>query len=169
MSPEHRRYLFVDSAIGSGVVNGLINGGLGWLATRGLVAFPVWKAPGVFPDVLATAFGVAFGTCLGAALQAKLDVARGRIIPPDVATDVLGILALQRRGLLGRAMVLGLVSMPFFAGPVLAALALSGATALPRFSFIELKTSLSAIEGALVAPFVVLSALIHRRDVRPTS
>src|SRR5258706_447358 len=37
MSPEQRRYLFVECVIGSAIVNALINGGLGWVGT---IPFP---------------------------------------------------------------------------------------------------------------------------------
>src|SRR5262252_7601312 len=104
MTPEQRRYLFVECSIGAAVINALINGGLGWAATRGLSEFPMWRVPGVAGDLLATAYGVSFGTCIGAAIQARIDMSRGRITAPATISERLSaIVAAMPRNLLARA------------------------------------------------------------------
>lgn len=170
MSPEQRRYLFVQSAIGAAVVNALLNGAIGWAATRGLTEFPTWKVPGVAGDMIATAFGVSFGTCFGALLQVKLDTASGKITPPSELPALLRSLVARRpRGLFMRALLLGLVSVPVFAPPVLALLVALGEPAMDRSAFIALKAGFSAIEGAVVTPLIVLGALLDTVDARPPS
>jgi len=170
VSPEQRQYLFVQSAIGSAVVNALINGAIGWAATRSLVEFPAWKTPGVAGDLVATAFGVAFGTCLGSALQARLDVRRGKISPPTSLSPALArLMSLMPARLVVRALVVGIASVVLFAPAALVALAASGAQALAPGTFVSVKALFSAIEGAAVTPFLVLAALQDRLDARPSS
>jgi hypothetical protein len=170
VSPEHRRYLFVQTAIGAAIVNALINGGIGWAATRGLVEFPAWKTPGVAGDLVATAFGVAFGTCFGAALQAKLDLKSGRVTVPTTLSPFLERLTARRpSNLWARASMLGVLAVPVFAPPALLLLSLSGVAALDRGTFIGVKAGFSAFEGALLTPFILLGALLDRSDARAHS
>jgi hypothetical protein len=170
VSPEQRRYLFVQTAIGAAVVNAVLNGAIGWGMTRGFVEFPVWKAPGVVPDLVATAFGVAFGTCLGSVLQVRLDMGRGKITVPAVLPASLSAVTSRLPSrLLPRAVFAGVVSIAAFAPPVILALGASGSPALARSSVIVLKAGFSAVEGAIVAPLLVLAALLDRADARPPS
>jgi hypothetical protein len=169
MSPEQRRYLFVECVIGSAVINALINGGLGWLGTIPVpVAFPTWKVPGVAADYLGTAFGVAFGTCIGAAVQVRVDTRRGRITPPTtVPPRLTAIISRLPRGLFARALVLGTACALALAPPILGGLLASGEPALARRSFIAIKAAFSALEGAVVTPLIVLAALLDL--ARPAS
>jgi hypothetical protein len=174
VTPEQRRYLFVQSVIGSAIVNGFINGVLGWAGTAGLAQFPMWKTPGVAADLVATAFGVTFGTTLGMRLQARLDTTRGKITPPSPSTVPAGLWALVSRmpkGLWARAVVLGLVALPLFAPPVLvlATRLAAGDGALPRNVFVSIKTVFSAVEGSIVTPVLLLAALLDRLDARTSS
>src|SRR5260221_6224789 len=126
MSPEQRRYLFVECTIGAAVVNALLNGAIGWGITRGLATFPVWKARGVATDLLATAFGVAFGTCFGAVLQVRIDTARGKITVPTALPPRLSILVSRLpRGVIRRGLALGVVSTVALAPLIILGLVLS--------------------------------------------
>jgi hypothetical protein len=161
MTPAQNRYLFVQSAIGAAIGNGLINGLIGVAAMHGHAELGVWTIPGVVSDVIATAFGVAFGTSLGTVLQVKNDLAHGKIAPPfELGPALGGLMARMPASLLKRALAVGVVAVPIFAPPVVVALGLSHATALDKSSMIALKTAFSALEGAVVAPFVVLAALL---------
>jgi len=161
MTPAQRRYLFVECVIGAAVINALINGGLGWVATRGLATFPVWKLPGVAADLMATAYGVSFGTCIGAAVQVRVDRKRGRISTPESVPERLAlIIQAMPRGLLARSIALGIASLAAL-GPFIAlGLFLYGAAELGRQPFIAVKAGFSALEGAAVTPVIVLAALL---------
>ncbi len=165
MTPSERNYLFIQSPIGSAVVNAVINGAIGWAATAPFVEFPIWKAPGAAVDLVATAFGVAFGTCLGAVIQIRLDTAKGKIaFPEDLSPGLGNIAAAFPRKLLSRAMAFGIVAAVILGPPAILALVLSpwqsGAVpAIPRMTFIEIKALYSAVVGALVTPFILLSTL----------
>jgi hypothetical protein len=161
VTPEQRRYLFVECVIGAAVVNALINGGLGWVATLGHPTFPVWKLPGVAADLLGTAYGVSFGTCIGAALQVKIDRARGRITTPSAVPERLApIISAMPRHLLARGIALGVASVAAL-GPFIAlGLYFSGAHEVARQPFIAVKAVFSAVEGAVVTPVIVLAALL---------
>jgi hypothetical protein len=167
VTKEQHRYIYVQSAIGAAVVNLLLNGALGWGATLGLTEFPMCKMPGVLVDIAATAFGVAFGTCFGVLLQARMDLKRGKITIPDVTPRMETRLARLPKALWVRALLVGLVALLAFATPVCALLALSGAHALPRPSFILVKSVFAAFEAALITPFLVLAALRDCRTAFP--
>jgi hypothetical protein len=169
MTPAQRRYLFVECSIGAAIINALLNAGLGWVGTRGLAVFPVWKIPGVAGDLLATAYGVSFGTCLAAAIQARVDIGRGRITPPTSLPERLApVIAALPRGLLARAIALGIVSCLALGPFILLGLFLAGQAALPRGTFIAIKAAFSAVEGAVVTPIIVLAALLDRGKAQPT-
>jgi hypothetical protein len=161
VTPEQRRYLFVECVIGAAVINALINAGLGWLATRGLATFPVWKFPGVAADLLATAYGVSFGTCIGTAVQVRIDRARGRITTPNSVPERLApIIQAMPRHLFARAIAVGVASAAAL-GPFIAlGLFLYAPKELDRQSYIVLKAAFSAVEGAAVTPVIVLAALL---------
>jgi hypothetical protein len=169
LSPEQRKYLFVQTAIGAGIVNALINAAFGWAATRGLTEFPAWKTPGVAGDLLVTAFGISFGTCFVAPLQARHDISRGKITPPSALPPLLAAMTGRFPSrLFPRALALGVASMIVFAPPALALLAASGAASLERGSFIAAKAGFAALQGAAVTPLIVLAALLDRLHARPT-
>lgn len=159
MTEQQRRYLFVQSVIGSAVVNAILNGAIGWGITIGLAEFPVWKTPGAAGDFLATAFGVAFGTSLGSLLQIRIDLARGKISPPVLSGTLATWIARAPRGALARALAFGAVGAVLFGIPAIAVLVVTGPTALPRMPFVGLKAGFSAIEGGLLTPFILLATL----------
>jgi len=158
LTPLERRYLIWQSCVGAAIVNALINGGLGWLGTRGMASVPLWRIPGVVADLSGTAFGVTFGTCLGTAFQVPRDLDRGRIVPVVMSPGVATLVARFPDRLLKRSFGLGWLSM-LISVPLIAVLVAMGFTALDRLPFIELKAAFAAFMGALVTPFLVLAVL----------
>ena len=163
MTEEQRHYLFVQSVIGSVIVNAILNGAIGWGSTIGLTEFPVWKTLGVAGDFVATAFGVAFGTSLGSLLQIRIDLARGKISSPVLTSSLATWIGRFPRGALPRAFAFGAIGAVLFGIPALAALAATGMTALPRMPFVGIKAGFSAIEGGLMTPFILLATLGNAR------
>lgn len=159
MSPAQRLYLIGQSCVGAAVANAIINGAIGWGITRDLATFPMWSVPGVAGDLAATAFGVTFGTCICMAVQVPWDFGRGKITPVSVSPGVAALLARFPRRTLYRGLGLGALSVPLFALPVVAALAALGRGALDREPYIVLKAVVSAVQGAIVTPFIVLAVL----------
>jgi hypothetical protein len=76
-----------------------------------------------------------------------------------VSTSVASLLGRFPRGALRRGLVLGAISVPLFALPVVALLAAADVSGMARASFIATKVALSAIEGAIVTPLIVLAVL----------
>jgi hypothetical protein len=159
MTPKQRFYVVARNGLGAAFVNAALNGAIGWALTRGLSEFPIWRAPGVAVDLVFTAFGITFGTCLALPLQTKRDFQRGLVTLPELTPGVAGLLGRFPSGLFRRAVVLGAVSIPLFAPPVLVALAASGQAVMGRVPFVELKAAFSAIQGGIVTPFIVLAIL----------
>lgn len=159
VTPEQRFYVIARNGFGAALVNALLNGAIGWGLTRGLPEFPMWGTPGVAVDLVFTAFGITFGTCLVVPLQTKRDFQRGLATLPALTPGVATLLGRFPVGLFRRALVLGALSIAVFAPPVLIALAASGAAAMGRVPFVELKAAFSAIQGGIVTPFIVLAIL----------
>ncbi len=160
VSPEQRRYLIGLNCIGAAFANALINGAFGWVITYKLAEFPMWKFPGAFWDLVATAFGVTFGTCVGAALQVPKDVAKNKASLPELTPAVATALGRFPDRLFKRALCLGLISIPVSLPLVVVPLMVSGEAALDRTVFIAVKAGFAAIQGAIVTPFIVLRALV---------
>jgi hypothetical protein len=170
VSPGQRLYLIGQSCIGAAIANAIINGAIGWGITRGAATFPMWSIPGVAGDLAATAFGVTFGTCVCMAVQVPWDFGRGKITPVPISPAVAALLARFPRGTLYRGLGLGALSVPLFALPVVAALAVLDRGAMDRWPFIVLKAIVSAVQGAIVTPFIVLGVLgdvVRRRGALP--
>ncbi len=161
MSPQQRFYLVWQSCVGAAVVNAALNGAIGWAITRGMARLPMWRIPGVAGDLAGTAFGVTFGTCVCMAVQVPWDLGRGKIAPAPVPVPaaITALLARFPRGLLSRGIGLGALSVPIFALPVIAVLVACGAGPMAREPYVALKAALSAVEGAIVTPLIVLAAL----------
>lgn len=159
MSPEQRRYVFIQCGVGAGIANALINGVIGWFTTRGMPQFTVWSIPGVGPDIVATAWGLAFGTVLVMAFQVKNDVARGKVSAPILSEGLAAFVGRFPRSWFKQGVFLGCLAVPLFCPPVILALWVSGVGALDRASFIALKAGFAAVEGALVTPIIVLGFL----------
>jgi hypothetical protein len=169
MNQRDRNYLLLQCCIGPAIVNVVINAGLGWAATRTLAVVPLWGVPGVAGDLAGTAFGVTFGTCLGMVLQIKRDLAHGKIGPLDAPPGMASLVARFPAGTLARSVVLGAVSIPLFAVPVIAVLAVVGVGAMGRGTFIELKALFAALEAAVVAPPLAVAALGSALRTRPAT
>jgi hypothetical protein len=159
MSPRQRFYLIGQNCIGAAVANAAINWGLGWALTRHLAQLPSWGIPGVIADIIGTAFGVTFGTSFVMALQVRWDLSRGHIAPIPLSGSLAAFVGRFPVGSLRRGFGLGVLSVPLFAFPVVACLMVFGVPALDRLPFLELKSIFSAIEGAIVTPFIVLATL----------
>jgi hypothetical protein len=157
----------VQSCLGAALVNAAINGALGWATVRGLPSFPVWRVPGVVADLVATVFGVTFGTCICMAIQVPRDVRRGKIAPLTLSPGLAALLDRFPRRTFGRGMKLGALSIPVFALPVVASIALLGPAALECGRYVALKASVAAFQGALITPFIVLGALADTERRRP--
>jgi len=93
------------------------------------------------------------------ALQVRFDVSRGKIRPFAVSSGVASFVARFPSGVLRRSVVLGTASVPVFAFPALAGLALTGLSGLERTTFVIVKTALAAVEGGIVTPLIVLGVL----------
>lgn len=161
-----RFYLLGQSCIGAALANAIINAGLGWAGVRGMATFPMWRVPGIAADLAGTAFGVTFGTCLVMAFTVPRDVGRGKIAPFELSPRVASLVARFPRKTFSRALGLGLLSIAF-ALPVIAALAGLGTGLMRSSDYVVLKAAFSAVEGAIVTPFIVIGVLADVPRARP--
>ncbi|HMJ13634.1 MAG TPA: hypothetical protein VK524_19585, partial [Polyangiaceae bacterium] len=156
MSPRERLYVIGQNGVGAALANALINGVIGWLITRELVSFPMWKVPGVAGDLLGTAFGITFGTCIGAAFTVRRDFMKKKISLPVISPALTRLIARFPQGTWKRSLWLGFLSILVFGVPVTLLLAASGADALAPNSFIAVKAVFAAVQAAVITPLIVL-------------
>jgi hypothetical protein len=164
MSRRDRLYLFGPCCLGPAIFNALINGGIGWAATRKVAGLGLWTLPGVAADIAGTAFGVAFGTYLGMAFQVRRDLKAGKVGlmgAPAIVAAVFDRLASQ--GTFGRGVSFGLAAVPIFALPMLAALAIGGGGSMTSRSFTIFKAAFAALEAAVISPPMVLGLLAEMK------
>ena len=155
MTPAHRRYLLLEAFLGAAAANAVINGAIGWLQTRRVPVLPMWQVPGIASDLAGTAFGVTFGTCVVMAWTVPREVARGKLTPLELSPRLARLVGfLPARGW-RRSLRLALLSMLVFAPPVAIALTLLGVASLARAPYVAFKAAFSAVEGAIVTPFIV--------------
>jgi hypothetical protein len=159
VSPKQRFYLVGQNCIGAALANAAINWTLGWALTRNVAQLPMWGLTSVAGDLTGTAFGVTFGTSLFMAFQVRWDLARGKIAPIALSGSLETLIRRLPDRTLRRGLRLGALSVPVFALPVVACLVAFGVQALHRLPFLALKSCFSAIEGAVVTPFIVLATL----------
>jgi hypothetical protein len=167
LSPEQRRYLILQSGFGAAIANAILNGVIGWVITRGLTEFPVWGIPGVFTDLVATAFGVTFGTFIAVAIQVPRDVAKNKISLPSLSPSLTAALTRLPQGVWRRAIWLGLLATLVCTPALVVLLAATGRQALEPRTFIAIKAVLSAIEGGLITPIAVLGVLFNTARAEP--
>jgi hypothetical protein len=159
VTPLERYYLIWHNCVGAAIANAILNGGLGWWATRHLPQLPLWHFPGVAADLAGTAFGVSFGTCMGMRLRVRKDFKAGKIAHVALSPRIAAMVARFPNGVVKRGLGLGGLSIPAFAFPVILALVVGGVGSFDRWQYIELKAGFAAVVGALVTPFIVLAVL----------
>jgi hypothetical protein len=165
VTPLERRYLIWHNCVGAAIANAILNGGLGWLATRHLPGLPLWRFPGMAADLAGTAFGIAFGTSIGMRMRVRMDFKAGRIAHVPLSPGIAALVARFPNGVFKRGFGLGALVIAVFALPVMVALAIRGAGWFDRWQYIEIKAAFSAVVGALVTPFIVLAVLADIKRV----
>jgi hypothetical protein len=164
VTPEQHRYVYVQSSIGAAIVNAAFNAAAGWVATLGLTGLPTWGMPGVWADFMAMSWGVAAGTCFGTTFQVRSDLKRSKIsVPMALSPSLESRLARLPKQLLVRCLLVGILGALLFGLPSLALLGASGVTVFGRGTYMAVKAAFSALEAGVIAPYLVLAALLDKR------
>jgi hypothetical protein len=158
MTPQLKRYLFVEQPIGGFVVNLVLNALIAWGVFRGLTTVPMWGQQSIAGDTIATSFFLPFFTVLIATPLVLRDVRNGKATPEHVG-DRFAVVRRLPRGRLKRALVLGVV-VAMVASPLairgFAAAGVGEGIAMP--AFIWVKAVYAAVLGAVLAPWIALAA-----------
>jgi choline-glycine betaine transporter len=93
------------------------------------------------------------------AIQVPFDFGRKKLVAVALSPGLAAFLARFPRGLLVRGLGLGFLSIPLFALPVIAALAVLGGSDMASQRYVALKAALAAVQGGIITPFIVLAAL----------
>lgn len=155
LTPAQRRFLLVDNGVGAFVCNFLINGVLAWLMFRSLEQVPLWGQKSVAADTLSTIFMLVLITCLIVTPITRAQIRAGRVqsFQRGAAWKWLPANSIARGALAGCLVFLALAPLS------LAALRLWANDGLAFSHFVFFKAVFTAVEGALVTPFLALFAL----------
>jgi hypothetical protein len=148
------------TALGSGIINVLINAPIGWFMVPAGTQLGIWTVPGVAGDLVATAFGIAFGTALVVTWQTRNQVARGQLLAPQLAARWHDMFAGWPRSSWIRGFNLGVWCVLIFTPLPLLALYLLDVQPLDRMAVTLLKGSFSFVVGGLVTPVIAAAATV---------
>jgi hypothetical protein len=166
MTPQLKRYLFVEQPIGSFIVNFLLNALIAWAMFRHLTALPMWGQESIGGDTIGTCFMLPFLTVLITRPLIGRDIRNGKAVP-EQAREQIPLLRHLPPTPVRRGLVLGLAVMIVVAPLLILALRLAGVSSIPMPAFVWVKAVWSAILGALLAPWIAL-AVVADGYARPT-
>lgn len=162
LSPQHRRFLFIEQAAGGAVINLAIAALLGWLLFRDAERVPMTGAQSAVTDTIVSAFMIPFVTCLIVTPIARRQMRSGRI----AALNGGALNALMPSGILWRAILLGAACVAIVSPMVISASAQVSAMGIALRHFLLFKLAFAAAEGAVITPLIAALA-ISRTDVTP--
>ncbi len=162
MSPELRRYLVAEHAIGAFVVNFLINALIAWLMLGHLDVVPMWGDPGVVADTIGTIFILTLVTCLIATRIVRWHLRTGKAPVSEPPPASYGLLRKLPPGLGVRSLALAVVVTLVVAPLVTGALAASGLDGMALEPFLVFKATFAAGLSVFVQPIVALRALMEK-------
>ena len=117
MTPEQRRFLFVDQCLGPTVFNFLLNGAIAWALFRGVALVPLWGQESIAGDTIATAFILPFLTSLIATRIVRRQIASGRVHPMTEPPQAGPLAMLASWSVVRRGAGLGLAAVVLAAVP----------------------------------------------------
>ena len=158
MTQDHRKYLTSQTLVGA-AANLLLNGAIGWAVFRSRDRIPVFGAPSVSGDLVATAFLLPLLVCLIATPLVRAEV-RVRAVEPAESSGPISRFLPPR--LLLRGIALGLLAAVPIAPQVIWGLQALGIQAMSFWQFVGFKAAFGAALAALITPLVALRALMDR-------
>lgn len=146
-------------ALSNAFFNTIINGPIAWALTKENLVLPLWGAPGIAVDLVATGFLLPFIVALIVIPLNRREVRKEKFAPLQLDSEV----PLQRwlgacpRGLLPRALLFGLVGVAVIAPLTVLVFAILGIDALSPLRFAVFKGFWAgALAGVLVVPMATL-------------
>lgn len=159
MLPDHRRYLLIESGVGSAIFNFAINGVIAWLLFRRAATVPLWGQQSIAGDTFGTCFFLPFLTGLIVTAIARRRIRAGKLSPLGWTRASHPALGWLPSGTTRRAFALGVVCAVVLAPPTVFALALLDVTALRLWPFVTFKATFAALLAAVVTPVIALWAI----------
>lgn len=156
MTPDHRKYLTIQTLVGAGV-NLVLNGAIGWAAFRSLDRIPFSGSPSISGDLVGTAILLPLLVCLIATPLVRMEVRRGKIAPAQPSGPIPRFLP---RSLLLRGIALGLLAAVMIAPLTIWGLQALGIRGMGLWQFVGFKAAFGSALAALITPIVALRALM---------
>ncbi len=156
LSPEHKKFLYIEQCLVPGVFNFLINGAIAWALFRSVSSLGLWGEHGFGGDLLITAALLPALTCLIVTPIINKQIRSGKTATLASVLHEDGGLSLQPVWL--RALVLALVGVVIGALPFVALLmmieASSGSISIGATDYAIFKAVWAALLAMLVTPYV---------------
>jgi hypothetical protein len=165
LSEEQRNYIVSKFLLPVTIFNFFFNGGIGYIAFRGLSFVPLWGDTSIGADTIETSFFLPFFTYLFMTRIVSRHIKSGQVVPWAVAQQRYRVVEKWPRGVLVGAFLLALAYLAF---TVPVAGALIQVFGPPTYSFagaVLVKATYSALLSLLVIPVIVALAL--RKQVHP--
>jgi hypothetical protein len=162
ITAEQRRWVLLNSVLGTALVNLVVNSGIALFGSRGQHHIPAWSISVAHPSVMTDGLGVLITlpiiTCLLVSLAVRRELMEARLGRLDPAAfgraPFLAVPGALRRGLRFAAVTFGA-----FAIPLTIAMELTARSGLSHDSYVGFHVALTVILGAIVTPFIALAAM----------
>lgn len=155
LSPQHRRFLFMEQTAAGAAINLAIAALLGWFLFRDTELVPITGSWGALTDTIVSAFMIPFATCLILTPVARRQMRRGRIAALNGGT----LSALMPGSTLWRAILLGAACVAMVSPLVIVGSARVNVMGIALRHFLIFKLAFAAAEGAVITPLIAALAI----------
>jgi hypothetical protein len=162
---QPRRFSALEFVIVAGLINVVINVGLGWFAILPpATTLPLFATdrPSIVIDLIAMAFGITSGTAFFVTPQVRGQFERGLLLPPSYSPRALAWFARWPENRWRRAFQCGVLGVALFAPVPLLGFAGVGVAHFDKTQFLVWKAVFSFIEGGVATPVIAAAALAPR-------
>jgi hypothetical protein len=167
LSPEHRRWIYLNALLVTAIINALVNAGIACLSVIGQHRVPLWAAPLVdkpstITDTVGTLFLLPLITCVLCTTAVWRDLAAGRLRSLGGSTAAQQLASRLPATRLRRGLALGALCTAALAPLSVGVLVAIDFTNLSAGQFVLYKAVFGLVLGAIVTPPIAVIAMTGR-------
>jgi hypothetical protein len=169
LSPEHRRWIYLNALLITGIINALVNAGIAWLSVIGQHRVPLWAVPLVdkpstITDTVGTLFLLPLITCVLCTTAVWHELAAGRLGALGESTGARQLASRLPATRLRRGIALGALCTTALAPLFVGVLVAIDFTNLSPGQFVLYKAVFGLVLGVIVTPPIAVIAMTGRFD-----
>lgn len=157
LSDQHKLFLMRDQGLVPAFFNIVINGLICWLMFRSVLVLSVWGEGSIAIDLLATALLLPLITCLIVSPLVSKQIRSGKM--DALNASHIATAGLARKGLLMRALAIGVFGVFFGALPIVTAVSLTDAGGIAASDYIIFKALWCGMLAMLASPVIAWWAM----------